>query len=56
MAASVVAIFCFREVRGTAMHVQHHARSAVADFGVGMSHHIVEKFGDILAVLFVTWD
>ena len=33
------------------MQVQHHVGSAVADFGIGMSRQIVEKFGDILGGL-----
>ena len=48
VAANATAGFCFREVRGIAMQVQHHFRSNIADFGVGMSRQIVDQFVDIL--------
>ena len=37
LAAGTTVLFCFREVRCIAMHVQYHFGSAVSYFGVGMS-------------------
>ena len=44
----VTAGFFFKGVRVIAIQVQQHVVCTVSGFGTGMSHQIVEKFGDIL--------
>ena len=46
----VTAGFFFKGVRVIAIQVQQHVVCTVSGFGTGMSHQIVEKFGDILII------
>ena len=52
VATGVTAEFSLIKVRGITIQVQHHVGSAVADFGIGTSHQIVEQFCDIIGILF----